>query len=83
MVKLNPVPDEPIVTVQRDQDTNATIYNLYIPGHAGRQMFQDLNDLIEYLRSKNSNHCYIIDAMQCYQLSWGPMLPPWEGPEVK
>ena len=82
MVKLTPPPNEPIVTLIRDRDTNIAVYNLYIPRRPGRQIFTDLNDLIEYLRSKKWDHCYIIDAMQCYQLSWGPMLPPWEGPET-
>ena len=82
MIKPHPGPNLPVVHLRRQESPNIKSYNVAIPGDPTHKRFEDLLDAIDYLRSRNTSRCYIVDGNECYTIGWSQLISPWEGPGI-
>ena len=82
MSKQSPELTRPIITIFEDPDLPAAKVQIDIPGKKLQHHVTTLNLAIAILRVLDQHQAYVNDQGTWYVLEWGPVLSPWEGPEI-
>ena len=82
MSNQSPELTRPIISIFKDPDLPKAKVMIEIPGHEVPHYVTTLNLAIAILRALHQDKAYVNDQGTWYALEWGPVLSPWEGPEI-